>query len=196
MDALQYALKKKPIIASITRDSDFTEVLQSTANVAFFLNSDILTLSSMVNALHAAGKLSFVHLDLMTGIARDSSGIKFLAEHIGIDGIVTTRTNLISMAKQHQLITIQRSFILDSVSIDQTIKIMQDSRPDAVELLPGLVLPSVMHLLQKRRQSPIIAGGLLSTQAHVRDVLQSGCIGVSTSSASLWKWQDKEFPDQ
>ncbi|WP_081841479.1 glycerol-3-phosphate responsive antiterminator [Alicyclobacillus macrosporangiidus] len=195
IDTISYALRKKPIVTAITRDADLTDALSSSANVAFLLGADILTLAGTVERLHAAGKLSFVHLDLMTGIARDTSGIRYLAETIGVDGVVTTRTSLIAAAKQHGLIAVQRTFILDSVSIDQTLKMLQDSRPDAIEVLPGLVIPHVMHLLKPSRHTPIIAGGLLSTPEHVRSVLTAGCIGASTSSRILWRWQDAGFPD-
>jgi glycerol uptake operon antiterminator len=196
VEVLEYALKKKPIVTAITRDTDLKEALQSSATVAFILSADILSLADTVERIHAADKLTFVHLDLMTGIARDASGIKFLANSIGVDGVVTTRSNLIPIAKQHQLITVQRTFILDSVSIDQALKTMHDSRPDAMEVLPGLVIPHVIHLFKSNRNMPIIAGGLLSTKAHAKSVLESGVIGISTSSAQLWKWQDQSFPQE
>lgn len=195
INTLEYALKKKPVITAVTRDEDLDTAVSSSANVAFLLNSDIMTLADTTAQLQAAGKLCFVHLDLMTGVARDASGIRYLAEKIGIDGIVTTRTNLISIAKHHGLITVQRTFILDSVSIDQALKTMQDSRPDAVEVLPGLVIPHVLPMTHTGSHSPIIAGGLLSTTEHVRMVLKSGCIGISTSSLHLWQWQDQDFSE-
>ncbi|MCL6454870.1 MAG: glycerol-3-phosphate responsive antiterminator [Alicyclobacillus sp.] len=194
IDTLRYALKKKPIITAVTRDTDMTQVLSSTANVVFLLSADIISITETVERLREAGKLSFVHLDLMTGIARDASGIRYLAQKVGVDGVVTTRSNLIPVAKQHDLITLQRTFILDSVSVDQSLKIMHDSRPDAVEMLPGLVIPQVIHLFASHQHTPIIAGGLLSTKEQVQSVLGSGVIGVSTSAVSLWKWQDDGFP--
>ncbi len=195
LDVLRYALQKRPIVPAITHETDLDEVANSNANVAFILDCNIITIKDMVDKLQDSNKLVFVHLDLMSGIARDKSGVRFLAERIGIDGIVTTRSNLVSLAKQHDLMTIQRTFILDSVSIDQTIKTMHTSCPDAVEILPGLVIPLVMHLLKPSKQTPIIAGGLLSAKEDVKKALDCGCLGVSTSSTVLWKWQNANFTD-
>lgn len=196
IDVLEYALKKKPVVTAITGDSNLSEALRSSANVTFLLNADIMTLSDITRQLQTADKLVCVHLDLMSGVARDASGIRYLAEVVGIDGIVTTRSQLIPIAKRHGLITIQRTFILDSVSAHQTLKIMQDSRPDALEVLPAPVIPHVMdQLTTGSRQTHIIGGGLLSTAEDAKTILQSGCMGLSTSAPRLWQWQDDGFPD-
>jgi len=50
---------------------------------------------------------------------RDASGIRFLADEIGIDGIITNQKNFITHARKLGLLTIQRVFILDSAFIKQ-----------------------------------------------------------------------------
>lgn len=196
MDALEYALSKKPVVTAINGETHLQEVLRSSSNVTFLLNADIMTLSDITEQLQAADKLVFVHLDLMSGVARDASGVRYLAEVVGVDGIVTTRSQLIPIAKKNRLITIQRTFILDSVSANQTLKVMNDSRPDALEVLPAPIIPHVMGFLTSGGpKSHIIGGGLLSTIADARTVLDSGCIGISSSAPRLWQWQDDGFPD-
>src|SRR5690625_7958346 len=52
---------------------------------------------------------------------RDASGIRFLADEIGIDGIITNQKNFITHARKLGLLTIQRVFILDSRSEERRV---------------------------------------------------------------------------
>lgn len=190
--AIQYALKKKPIISSIVSEDDYEALLRSSSSIVFFEYGNIFTLKELATQLKEAGKLVFVHVDLIEGIGKDSYGIQYLAENVGVDGVVTTRSNLIMMVKQHNLIAVQRCFILDSISLDKSIKVIKSSKPDVIELLPGLVIPKVIQKIRSEIDIPIIAGGLMSERYDVDMALEYGAIGVSTSSKELWKWQDDQ----
>ncbi|HHY62487.1 MAG TPA: glycerol-3-phosphate responsive antiterminator, partial [Firmicutes bacterium] len=137
----------------------------------------------------------FCHIDLIQGIGKDPAGIDWLADEIGISGILTTRSNLIRAAKASGLIAIQRLFLLDSESLKTAIDIVSSSRPDAVEILPALVLPSLIHRLPVRKLSPFIAGGLVETVPELEAVVSTGALGVSTSKQELWKFA-KALPDR
>jgi glycerol uptake operon antiterminator len=188
---IQYALKKKPVISSIISDDDYEIILKSTSNIVFFEYGNIFTLKDLVAKFKDIGKLVFVHIDLIDGIGKDGYGIKYLADYIGVDGIVTIRSNLISMAKQSNLIAVQRCFILDSASLEKSIKVIKSSQPDVIELLPGLVIPKVFQKIRSEVAIPIIAGGLITDKFDLDVALTNGAIGVSTSSKELWKWQDE-----
>ena len=187
---ISYALKSKPVITSIVSDSDLEPVLRTTSNIVFLLTGNIFTLKGITERVQDAGKLMFVHLDLMEGLGKDTESVRYLAEIIKVDGIVTTRSNIIMAAQKCGLITIQRLFVFDSVSLD--IRIIKSSRPDAIEVLPGIVVPRVMGRLRQEIDLPVIAGGLISDLDDLKCVLDHGAIGVSTSSKVLWKWQDEQ----
>ena len=59
------------------------------------------------------------------------------------------------------------------------------SNPDIVEVLPGVILPSIAGMIP-RFAVPVLAGGFVRTPADVRAVLAAGAVGVTTSSAALW----------
>jgi glycerol uptake operon antiterminator len=189
---ISYALKTKPVITSIVSDNDLEPVLRTTSNIVFLLTGNIFTLKGITERVQDAGKLMFVHLDLMEGLGKDAESVRYLAEIIKVDGIVTTRSNIIMAAQKCGLITIQRLFVFDSVSLDNGIRIIKSSRPDAIEVLPGIVVPRVMGRLRQEIDLPVIAGGLISDLNDLKSVLDHGAIGVSTSSKALWKWQDEQ----
>src|SRR5690625_2447673 len=125
-------------------------------------------------------------MDLIKGLKRDESSIKFLAEQIGIDGIVTTHANLIRVAKNYNLLAIQRVFNLDSASIEQGIRLINNARPDAVEILPGIAVPHIYKHIREKINQIIIAAGLIETEEEITHILKNGAQGISSSSSKLW----------
>ncbi|WP_068773407.1 glycerol-3-phosphate responsive antiterminator [Paenibacillus sp. FJAT-26967] len=185
-----YCLKKKPVITSLMNAEELPALLQTSSNIVFILKSDIFMIESIVEKIREAGKLSFVHFDLIDGIGKDKAGVAYMAEKIGIDGIVTTKNNIIAEGKKYGLITVQRLFVFDSVSLDNGIRMTKSSQPDAIEVLPGMVCSRIMKRIRSEVDVPVIAGGLMTDLEDFNEALKSGVIGISTSSKELWKWQD------
>ena len=59
-------------------------------------------------------------------------------------------------------------------------------RPDAVEIMPGIIPRVIKRIKSEIPEIPIIAGGLIESKEDIMDVLKSGGIAVSTSKESLW----------
>jgi len=192
IDTITYCLKRKPVIATMVHESDLSEILQTTSNIVCVLKADVFTLSETVNRIREAGKLSFIHFDLVEGLGKDKVGVAYLAKTIGSDGIITTKSSIISEANKLGLITVQRVFTFDSVSLDNGIKLAKASKPDAIEVLPGMVCSKIMGRIRKQTDIPVIAGGLMVDMDDLNSAIQSGAIGISTSSKELWRWQDQQ----
>jgi len=180
-------LKKKPVIAGIRDLEDIPEALEKGVTVIFLLRGDIFDLIRTREKVKSPGVLLFSHIDLMKGIARDEAGIRFLSQKICIDGIISTHVNLIRFAKKERLITVQRIFVLDSEALKTGVKVVHDCKPDAVEMLPGIILPSLKSNISHLNLPPIIAGGLIKTETDVKKVLELGALAVSTSRKELWR---------
>jgi glycerol uptake operon antiterminator len=185
MDFLD-VLKKRPIIAAF-RDIEGLHVEElDTLGILFILGGTIFELPGIIGKAGASGKLVFVDIDLIKGIGKDAPGIQYLAREIHVHGIITTRTNLIKSAQKEGLISVQRIFVLDSESLTGGLNVIEKSRPDAVEILPGLILPKIMDRIRARVSVPVIAGGLITKREEVQEILSSGAIGVSTTTSSLY----------
>ncbi|HHV57337.1 MAG TPA: glycerol-3-phosphate responsive antiterminator [Firmicutes bacterium] len=178
-------IRENPIIAAVRDVADLREALASTVRAVFLLTGDVNNVADCVRAAHHAGKGIFVHLDLLEGLGRDKAAVRFLAREAAPDGIITTRSNLIQAAQKEGLYTIQRIFILDSLSIQTGIANVEATAPDAVECLPG-ILPRVFAELTQEVSVPVIAGGLLKYPAELREVLQAGVQAVSVSHKRFW----------
>jgi glycerol uptake operon antiterminator len=188
-------LKARPVIAGLRDPAHVEAAIRQGAGVLFILGEDIFALQDSVTKAHAGGRLIFAHVDLIKGVGRDEAGVRFLAKHVGVDGILTTRSNLISPAKREGLIAVQRLFVLDSESLAAGLPTVEKAAPDAVEVLPGVILPTIVQELAARGAlPPLIAGGLIRTAAQVEAVLAAGAVAVSTSQTSLWGFRRGEVP--
>lgn len=149
-----------PVIAAVD-DEKWQAALDSPVKVLFYLSANILSVRGRVTQAHEAGKIIIVHLDLAEGIGKDSAGIAYLAD-CGIDGIISTRGNLIRQAKNIGLVTIQRLFALDSKGLDSIAEMVKSSAPHMMEIMPGVVNKAITRFSSD--EVPIIAGGLLESK--------------------------------
>lgn len=180
--ALTNCLEKNPIIAAV-RDDNWDAALNSSAHVLFYLSANLLTVKERIHQAHSCGCYVMVHLDLAEGIGRDRTGVQYLAQ-CGVDGIISTRAQLIQLAKEQNLLTIQRFFLLDSKGIESIDEMLHHTNPHYIELMPGLIAKSIRRFA--RTGIPVIAGGLIEAKSEVMDALNCGAIAVSTSCKDVW----------
>jgi glycerol uptake operon antiterminator len=183
---LQETIKENPIIAAVRDMSSLPVALKSRASAIFLLCGEICSLGEAVTAAHGAGKSIFLHIDLAEGLGRDKAAIKFLAQEVKPEGIITTRSHLIRFAKGYDLFTIQRIFVLDSLSLRTGIANVKETGPDALECLPG-IMPRVLSRLTRELSQPVIAGGLIRSREEIEAILAAGAVAVSLSEQTLWQ---------
>jgi glycerol uptake operon antiterminator len=172
------------VIAAVHGDIDFESALNSCVETIFDLSPNIMTVEEKVKKAHSKGKKVFVHIDLAEGIGKDRFGILHVKQ-LGVDGVISTRTGLIKAAKELGVCTVQRFFMVDSQSVETTLKTLNISKPDMIELMPGTV-GKVISKLKTQMNLPIIAGGLIETQEEANEAYSSGAIAISTGKRELW----------
>lgn len=182
MPELIQRLERCPVIPAV-RDDQWEAALQSPSEVVFYLGAGLLTVHRRAEEARAAGKSLFVHIDLAEGIGKDRQGIQYLAD-CGVDGIISTRGQLIRVARDLGLMTVQRFFALDSQGIDSAHEMLKNTDPHLVEVMPG-VIPKVIARFASGG-APVIAGGLIETKQEVTAALGSGAAAISTGSQELW----------
>lgn len=181
-DTVLKTLEVAPIIAAV-RDKLFDKALASPVDVIFLLGGDIATIAERIKAAKEAGKFIFIHIDLADGIGKDKSGIRFLAS-VGVDGIISTKSNLIRYAKEQGLVTIQRFFAYDSHGVGSIEDVLSNTHPDIMEIMPGVMGKIISRF--SGGSIPLIAGGLVETRQEVTNALNLGALAVSTGKEELW----------
>lgn len=173
------------IIAAVRSSEELNEALKSDVGMIFMLAPNIDDINAQAKLVHDAGKKFFIHIDLAEGIGKDEYGIRF-AKKLGVDGIISTRTNIIKMASRVGVSTVQRFFIVDSHSVDTSIEAAKQSKADMIEIMPGTVA-KVIKRMKEKLEMPIVAGGLVETYAEIDEAISCGAAAVSTGKKEFWK---------
>lgn len=175
------------VVACLRRTEDLTEILSHRQiKTIFILNSTIFELKQIATKANDSGKNIFVHIDLVEGLGKDATGVRFLAKAIGVKGIITTKGSLIKAAKNEGLISIQRFFMVDSEAVKTGIKMAKASKPEAIEIMPAFLPAFYLNEIKNSLGIPVIAGGLIRTEEDAQHVLATGFQAISTSRRNLW----------
>ncbi|MEK3973565.1 glycerol-3-phosphate responsive antiterminator [Psychrobacillus sp. FSL K6-1267] len=175
------------IIASVTNEQDLKQAINSKANIVFLLTGNLLTAGGYISQLKQANKYVFVHLDFIDGISSSKTALTFVADQWKPTGIITTKSHVVKLAKEAGLMTIQRIFLLDRSAITKGIEMVNSCRPDAVEVMPG-IMPKVIDQLSMSLVFPIIAGGLIDNISEVHQALENGALAVSAGIPEMWNF--------
>jgi len=173
------------IIASITQEKHLAIALKSKVGRINLVAGSINTLHSVMERVRQAGKRIYLHVEMIQGIGRDAASIQYLASTFQPDGIITTKSTIVSHARQIGMPTIQRVFAVDSTAVDTAIRMIKTSKPDEIELMPGL-MPRVIEEVKAQLNLPLIAGGLIRHRREIEIALESGADYVSMGNTKLW----------
>jgi len=184
-------LARHPIIATLYGTEQIDAFLDSPSEIAIVANVELRKLHAVVGIITRADKIVIVNIDSCEGISPDKGGVEYLAE-IGATSLVSTRVATIQRANRAGLMTIQKVFVTDRSTWPRSVKAVEQSDPNLVQLMPAPMLP---HIAIKERNAlpPIIASGFVSTQNDVRGALAAGAVAVSTSDAVIWSLDTKQL---
>jgi glycerol uptake operon antiterminator len=177
-----------PCCAAITAEENIGAALVSRSPVVFILRGNGLALAPVVRRVHDAGKLVAVHVDLVGGLRADRSSIGWLA-NAGVDAVISSHGQLMPAVRHEGMTSILRLLLVRRSQLDTAVAAIGRAAPDIIEILPGVILPSVVGLLPPFRM-PVLAGGFVRTEAEVAAALSAGALGITTSSQALWGFGD------
>lgn len=175
-----------PIIAAVQSGKDLDIAIKSRVSTIFLLCADIFNAKSLVHRIKKANKNVLIHIDFLEGIGKDAKAIDYIIKVIQPDGIISTKSSHIKIAKAKGAFTIQRFFLIDNKSYEMTIKSVESIKPDMIEIMPG-VMPRIIYRMTRQLSIPVISGGLISSKQDIMEALNAGALGTSTSKKDLWE---------
>lgn len=179
-------LGDSPVIATVNSPEMFETALLAPTRTLYILTGNPLTLPALLKRAHDFGKLCMVNMDFLDGLARDRFAVEFLAAS-GAAGIVSTRFESLKAAHSLGLVTVQRTFAIDTAAVTASKKSLGQFLPNAVEVLPAMVAPRVGKQLREAHPNlTIIGGGLIESVREIEELLAAGVDAVTTSNPRLW----------
>jgi glycerol uptake operon antiterminator len=183
---LRVFLQGTPIIPAVRKFEHVDQAAAAHGKMVYFLTGDPENCESMIQKILAAGKLAIVNLDLLNGFSRDRYAVNYL-KRCGASGIISTHLDPLRHAHEIGLYVIQRTFLLDSGSMDTITNQLRNSPVDALEALPAMAAPKLLGIVQASSLDiPVVGGGLLRTMKEVEELLSQGISAVSISNPQMW----------
>lgn len=186
MENVRERMVENPVIAAVKDEDGLEKAIRSDCETVFLLASTIMDVEQLVGRLHAAGKLAVVHVDLVEGLGNREIAVDALVRLCHPDGIISTRPALVRRARHLGLVTIQRAFILDSMSVTSLHSQLAVGKPDFIEILPG-IMPRVITEISQSTATPVIAGGLIKYKDEVVAAIRAGAVAISTTCQAVWE---------
>lgn len=121
----------------------------------------------------------------MTGLASKEVAVDFIRQSTRADGVISTHTNLIQYAKSLGLFTVLRAFLIDSIALRTILVAAGRIRPDALDILPGL-MPPMIRRVREQTGLPVLTGGLITQKAEILQALEAGALAISTTDPAVW----------
>ena len=182
LQEIRDCFERSPVVAAV-QNATLPKALASPVEIIFDLKVSLLDMEETIKKVHTAGKKIFIHIDLADGIGKDKTGIEYLAK-CGVDGVISTRSQLIRYANEAGLVTVQRFFALDSKGVDGIEDMLESAKPDLIEIMPGIASKVIKRFVA--HGIPVIAGGLIETKQEVTEALKNGAEAISTGKQDLW----------
>jgi glycerol uptake operon antiterminator len=173
------------IIPAMQRMEDLEKLMASNYTYIVVLEIHVSRLKPIFQMAQAYNKKLILHMDLVHGLKSDEYATEFVCQELKPFGIISTKSSVILKAKQKGVTAIQRIFLIDSYALEKSYKLIEKTKPDYIEVLPGAI-PQMIAEVKSHLDIPIFAGGLIRTKEEVQNALNAGAQAVTTSRKELW----------
>lgn len=178
-------LEEAPVIAAISNDEELSVALESDCKIFLIIHSTLQNVRNLVERTRENGRIAIVHADLVAGLSSKEIAVEYLLDQTNADGIVSTKPTLVKKSKDMGKYGILRAFIIDSSALETTKKQILTIRPDAVELMPGII-PRIFTEIKEWGDVTVIAAGLIRDRKDVMMAFDAGVDGVSATNQKIW----------
>ena len=175
------------VLPAIRKIEDIEKMLSSNYEYLIILDMHVSRLKPIFQLAEANHKKLIIHLDLVHGLKSDEYSTEYICQEYKPFGLISTKGSVILKARQKGVKSIQRLFVLDTSSIEKSFSLIERTKPDYIEVLPG-IMPKVIKEIRNRTQKEVFAGGLIDTVEEVEQAYEAGAITITTSNKKLWKY--------
>lgn len=179
-------LNKNPVIPCISNFDELLESAYADIKTVLIYDTNIFDLINITKKNLNQKKTIILNIDTVKGLCADEYGIKFLRNYIKIDIIATASPKIINCLKKLNCPVMQLMFILDTKSLKKGIELVTAGKPDLIDIRPGILFPKAAEMLRKNFNIPTICSGFINNQEELKKILDSGAVGITTSSQKLW----------
>ena len=175
------------ILPAFSSIKQYERFLSSDYEIGVCLETHISQLVNIHKLANDQQKKIIYHVDLIQGLKNDDYATEYICQQYDPYGLISTKSNVILKAKQKGVRAIQRMFLIDSHALEKSYRLIDKTKPDYIEVLPG-AMPWMIKEVKERTNTKIFAGGLIRTVEEVENALAAGADAITTSKRELWNY--------
>ena len=181
---LSLATRRKTIPV-IENRLQFTHALDTSQVDSILLrHCNLFEFTAMLEQAYERGLAVYVNVDHIDGIHPDIAGLRYLAHQLHVTGIISSNPRILSLAKGHDLETLQHIFAVDSTGLEAALESVDSHQVDLLDISPALVIPYIVS--HAALPLPFIGSGLITTFQQVQAVLRAGALRVGVARPDLY----------
>ena len=175
------------LIPSVREIRDLSTALASGSPYIHLSNTHIGNLKNLTERVHQAGKKASVNIELIGGFNLDRNGARFLKQIFHADVVMVSNPLLVKSLKKLGLYTILRVILIDSLALENSVRMISETSCDAVELRPALYgMEYIDKLRQARPDLAFFLAGFIHSSKIIEQARSLRFKGVTLSDKCLW----------
>lgn len=148
--------------------------------------SHIGNLQHLTNKCHQEGRKVIVNHELVDGLGKDRIAFQMLKKLYHVDGIIGSSITKLHMMKGLNVKVIYRITLMDSISVDNALRTINEVKFDAIELRPYYHAIEFLPTFKKAWDGEYYVAGFVNTEEKLKKCKEAGFSGAMTSTVELW----------
>lgn len=144
------------------------------------------SLQQWTNLCHQAGKKVLVNHELVGGLGNDKMAFQMLRQMYHVDTVIGSSVTKLHMMKNLKLKIIYRITLVDSISVQNALKFIEEVKFDAIELRPYYHALEFLPVFREAWQGDYYVAGFVNTKEKMEQCKKAGFRGAMTSTRELW----------
>ena len=174
------------IIPSVKEVKYLKKAIQSDNLCIQLTGVHIGNLQELSHICHQAGKTVIVNHELVDGLGKDRIAFQMLKKLYHVDGIIGSSITKLHMMKGLNVKVIYRITLMDSISVDNALKTINEVKFDAIELRPYYHAIEFLPTFKKVWDGEYYVAGFVNTEEKLKKCKEAGFSGAMTSTVELW----------
>ncbi|HET8843372.1 MAG TPA: glycerol-3-phosphate responsive antiterminator [Ktedonobacteraceae bacterium] len=157
------------------------------ARTIFLQHCNLFEVAPLLKSVSQHRRALYVNVDHIGGIHPDKAGMRYLARHLHMAGIISINPRMLAQAKDCELETVQRIFAMDSIGLEVALDSVNQQVVDLIDIAPALIVPYISSSLHEQLSLPFMASGLVFTFKQVWEIIDAGALAVAGTRSELWR---------
>lgn len=143
-------------------------------------------LQQWTHLCHKAGKKVLINHELVAGLGSDKMAFQMLKQMYHVDVVIGSSVIKLHIMKNLKMKTVYRITLMDSISVQNALKFMEEVKFDAIELRPYYHAVEFLPIFQEVWQGDYYVAGFVNSKEKIEICRKAGFRGVMTSTRELW----------